>query len=290
VDINMPMLDGVQLLRILNRRHPDLKKVTLTGFATEAKRNECLANGAELFIEKPRTSQGFKSIFVMLEELVTWTPKKGFQGMLRQVGLSDVIQMECLGRNSSVLEIQNRQLRGRIYIEDGSIIHAVVGDEHGEKAFQKLLAITGGEFKLQPFEAPETRTIEGSWEFLLMEAARVADELASQAPAETDSVEAENSAAPPADAVEEAAPDVVVAETLICSAQGELVYQWECGDVLARTTLLQTVSQQAGLLAQCLPIGTFERLEILQASNRTVAQISQGRMVFVRVASLVVAP
>jgi hypothetical protein len=198
--------------------------------------------------------------------------------------------MECLGRNSSILEIQNHQLRGRIYIEDGSIIHAVVGDEHGEKAFQKLLAITGGEFKLQPFEAPESRTIEGSWEFLLMEAARVADELASQAPAETVSDEAGDSAAPAAEVVEEAAPDVVVAETLICSAQGELVYQWQCGDVLARTTLLQTVAQQAGLLAQCLPIGTFERLEILQASNRTVAQISQGRMAFVRVASLVIAP
>lgn len=290
VDINMPMLDGVQLLRILNRRHPDLKKVTLTGFATEAKRNECLANGAELFIEKPRTSQGFKSIFVMLEELVTWTPKKGFQGMLRQVGLSDVIQMECLGRNSSVLEIQNRQSRGRIYIEDGSIIHATLGDEHGEKAFQKLLAMTGGEFKLQPFDAPEIRTIEGSWEFLLMEAARVADELASQTPAEAAPTEVEPSTAPGADAVEEAAPDVVVTETLICSAKGEPVYQWQCGDVLARTTFLQTVSQQASLLAQSLPIGSFERLEILQASNRTLAQISHDRMVFVRVASLVLAP
>jgi hypothetical protein len=185
------------------------------------------------------------------------------------------------------LEIQNRQLRGRIYIEDGSIIHSVLGDEHGEKAFQKLLAMSGGEFKLQPFEAPEVRTIEGSWEFLLMEAARVADELASQAPAEAAVIEADFSNAP---AVAEATPDVVVAETLISSAQGELIYQWQCGDVLARTTFLQTVSQQAGLLAQSLPIGTFERLEILQASNRAVAQISHGRMVFVRVASLVIAP
>lgn len=283
VDINMPMLDGVQLLRILNRRHPDVKKVTLTGFATEAKRNECLANGAELFIEKPRTTQGFKSIFVMLEELVTWTPKKGFQGMLRQVGLSDVIQMECLGRNSSILEIENRQLRGRVYIEDGNIIHAVVGDEQGEKAFQKLLAITGGEFKLQPYDAPEAHTIEGSWEFLLMEAARVADELASQAPAEPEPIE---EAKPATDAVAEAAPDVVVAETLICSVQGEPIYQWQCVDALARFTLLQTISQQAGLVAQSLPLGTFERLEILQASNRTVAQITHNRMVFIRVASL----
>ncbi len=284
VDINMPLLDGVQLLRILNRRHPDLKKVTLTGFASEVKRNECLANGAELFIEKPRTSQGFKSIFLMLEELVTWTPKKGFQGMLRQVGLNDVIQMECLGRNSSILEIKNQRVHGRVFIENGDIIHATCGDEQGEKAFQKLLATAGGEFKLHPFEAPGLRTIEGSWEFLLMEAARVSDELASQALDEPSPVEAEIPAAEP---VAEALPDVVVAETLICSPKGEMLYSWSCADALARVALLQTISQQAGLMAQCLPLGSFERLEVLQSTSRVVAQINPERMVFVRVASLI---
>ncbi len=284
VDINMPMLDGVQLLRILNRRHPDLKKVTLTGFASEVKRNECLANGAELFIEKPRTSQGFKSIFLMLEELVTWTPKKGFQGMLRQVGLNDVIQMECLGRNSSILEIQNQRVRGRIFIEEGDIIHATCGDEQGEKAFQKLLSTAAGEFKLHPYESPGLRTIEGSWEFLLMEAARVTDELASQAPAEASPVEAEMPAAEP---VGEALPDVVVAETLICSPKGEVFYAGSCADTLARVALLQTIAQQAGLLTQSLPLGQFERLEVLQPTCRVVAQIGPERMVFVRVASLI---
>jgi CheY-like chemotaxis protein len=284
VDINMPLLDGVQLLRIMNRRHPDLKKVTLTGFASEVKRNECLANGAELFIEKPRTAQGFKSIYLMLEELVTWTPKKGFQGMLRQVGLNDVIQMECLGRNSSILEIQNRRVRGRIYIEEGDIIHATCGDEQGEKAFQKLLSTAAGEFKLHPYEAPGIRTIEGSWEFLLMEAARVSDELASQAPAEPVPTEAEIPAAEP---VVEELPDVVVAETLICLPKGEVVYAASCADTLARVALLQTISQQAGLLTQSLPLGKFERLEVLQPTNRVVAKISPDHMMFVRVASLI---
>jgi len=284
VDINMPLLDGVQLLRILNRRHPDLKKVTLTGFASEVKRNECLANGAELFIEKPRTAQGFKSIFLMLEELVTWTPKKGFQGMLRQVGLNDVIQMECLGRNSSILEIKNQRVHGRVFIENGDIIHATCGEEQGERAFQKLLSAAGGEFKLHPFEAPGVRTIEGSWEFLLMEAARVSDELASQAPAEAGPAEAEIPAAEPA---AEELPDVVVAETLICSPKGEVFYAASCADTLARVALLQTISQQAALLAQSLPLGKFERLEILQPTNRVVAQISPDHLVFVRVASLI---
>lgn len=180
VDIVMPVLDGAQFLRILQRRYPDLKKAILTGNATEENRSDCLANGADLFIEKPDSAEGLKSIFVMLDELITWTPHEGFQGLLRRVGLQDVIQMECLGRNSSILEVQNQQMRGRIYIKNGSIIHAAVGDGTGEPALQHLLALAGGSFELLPFEPPPQRTIEGQWESLLMEAARLRDENASQ--------------------------------------------------------------------------------------------------------------
>ena len=181
-DINMPMLDGIQFLHILNRSHPDLKKAVITANATEEKRSACLAEGAELFIEKPRSPEGLQSIFIMLEELITWTPQEGFQGVLRRVGLQDVIQMECLGRTSSILEIHHPQLAGRIYIEDGSIIHAEAGDMVGENAFNQLLTLPSGEFQLHPFEPPLQRTIEAQWEFLLMEAARARDEMAAQTP------------------------------------------------------------------------------------------------------------
>jgi HEAT repeat protein/CheY-like chemotaxis protein len=180
VDVVMPVLDGTQFLRILQRRYPDLKKAVLTGNASEETRSTCLANGADLFIEKPRSAEGLKSIFIMLDELITWTPHEGFQGLLRRVGLQDVIQMECLGRNSSILEIYNQQVRGRIYIENGSLIHGEVGSETGERALQQLLALAGGSFELLPFEPPPKRTIEGQWESLLMEAARLRDEVASQ--------------------------------------------------------------------------------------------------------------
>ncbi len=177
------MLDGILFLHILNRSHPDLKKAVIPANATEEKRSAGLAEGAELFIEKPRTPEGLKSIFIMLEELITWTPQAGFQGVLRRVGLQDVIQMACLGRTSSILEIHNLQLRGWVYIEDGRIIHAEAGDLAGEAAFYKLLALASGEFQLQPFESPSKRTIEGQWGFMLMEAARVQDETAAAAAA-----------------------------------------------------------------------------------------------------------
>lgn len=281
-DVNMPMLDGIQFLHILNRSHPDLKKAVITANATEEKRSACLAEGAELFIEKPRSPEGLRSIFVMLEELISWTPREGFQGVLRRVGLQDVIQMECLGRNSSILEIHNLQLRGKVYIEDGRIIHAQAGDTVGEAAFYRLLALPSGEFQLQPFESPAKRTIEGQWEFLLMEAARVRDEMAAQMPAT-------GTASGTAPVIESAPPipdtRVQVEETLICSGKGEPLYIWQCPDRQARMALLQNVAQQAARLSRLLPLGNFDRLEIQLADGRAVAQTRADRMVFIRVSS-----
>lgn len=281
VDINMPVLDGVQFLRVLHRRFPDLKKAVLTGHATEAKRTECLANGAELFIEKPRSTDGFKAIFSMLDELITWTPREGFQGMLRKVGLQDVIQMECLGRNSSVLEIHNQQLRGRIYIEDGSIIHAGVGDLIGETALNKLLSLSGGSFQLQPFEAPLQKTIEGQWEFLLMEAARVRDELAMQAGADGQGGDGRSAE----EAGLDQAPPVRVVETLICSGLGDPLHVWQCPDTEARISFLKMVATLADRFGQEFPLSKFDRVEIQNASGRCVAQVHADRMVFVRMSA-----
>ena len=275
VDMNMPLLDGIQFLKLLGKRYSDLKKVTLTGFANEEKRSQCLTNGAELVIEKPHTAEGFKSVYAMLDDLVSWKPQEGFQGMLRRVGLQDVIQMECLSRDSSVLEVHNESVRGRIYIEDGTIIHAAVGELKGEPALQRLLALAGGSFELVPFEQPPERTIEGQWEFLLMEAARMRDEGSAQ------TALSESEAAPNASTGPTAAATRVV-ETLICSGPGEPLYHADCADVNARVALLQRIAEQAEQLAQMLPLGTFDRVEMQFTDERAIAQARLDRLVYVR--------
>jgi CheY-like chemotaxis protein len=179
LDIGMPVLDGMQLLNLIHRRYPDVKKAILTGSANTGDRAACLANGAELFIQKPLSGDEMKAVFTTLNELITWAQRKGFSGMLRQVGLPDVIQIECWRRNSSILEVRNQRMHGQIYIEAGAIVHAAVGTLIGEKAVYRLLSLTGGEFRLQPFKKPPECTVHGQWEFLLMEAARIHDEEAT---------------------------------------------------------------------------------------------------------------
>jgi CheY-like chemotaxis protein len=177
LDIGIPMVDGIQLLGIVSRRYPGIKIAVMTGKANESNRATCLDGGAELFIEKPVSNEGINVAFNMLNDLVSWPQhREGFTGALQQVGLQEVIQMECNSRHSSILEIRNQQTRGQIYIEAGAITHAAVGTLVGEKAFNRLLSLKGGEFQLKPFKAPPQRTVQERWESLLMEAARCDDE------------------------------------------------------------------------------------------------------------------
>ena len=122
LDIGMPIMDGIQFLQLLGRTHPGQQVVMLTGKATEEDRRACLESGAVLFLEKPLVPDGFAALFAALDALAGALPQGGFRGMMRRVGLAEVLQMECLGRKSSVLEILTGKVHGRIFICDGAIV------------------------------------------------------------------------------------------------------------------------------------------------------------------------
>lgn len=178
LDLGMPTMDGIQLLRLLGRTHPDQPKVILTGRNSDEDRKASMANGALLFLQKPTAQHEFQAVFATLDALAGAQPQEGFKGVMQRVGLHEVLQFECLGRRSSILEIFTGKVRGRIFIRDGTIVHAESGSLQGEVALYSLLALRGGEFNLMVFAEPPSRTIEGSWEMLLMESARLSDEAA----------------------------------------------------------------------------------------------------------------
>jgi hypothetical protein len=202
--------------------------------------------------------------------------------MLRQVGISDVIQMECLGRKSSVLEVTSPNGTGQVFIEEGAITHAEIGPVRGEPALFQLLALTGGEFLLKPFVKPPRRTIDAHWESLVMEAARLLDE-ASAAPGPAGAPEPSAPAGQPPSASAEGAPTRrFPQEIVLCSGTGELFYEWQSGDVESRIQLLNLISRTSASLIQSLPLERSDRLEIETRDDRVVILLQQDRRVFVR--------
>jgi CheY-like chemotaxis protein len=314
LDIAMPVMDGFQFLRLLQRTHPGQQVVMLTGQASPECRKMCLENGAALLLEKPVAQNGYADIFATLDALAAAHPQTGFRGTMRQVGLQEVLQMECLGRKSSVLEIFTGKVRGRIYIAEGSIVQAESGLLQGEAALYGLLALRGGEFNLLPFAEPAQRTISGHWEFLLMEAARVIDEGTAFIDLETKAAEEARAQAQPqpqpsattltvnGNGHSLSAPEfspigfdtqmfrapapadhdaVRIAETLLCSGAGEILYQNGC-DPAKRAALLDQMDQQAAQLSALAPAGRFDRVEIVATEGRIICQVQPDRRLFVR--------
>jgi len=72
-------------------------------------------------------------------------------------------------------------------------------------------------------------------------------------------------------------------ELLVCSTQGDVLYEWQCTDANARIRFLQFLSQKSWQLRQGLPIGHFQRLEIEGSKNRIITRVDPDRALFVRV-------
>ena len=176
IDIRMPVVDGLQFLRLLNRKHPNVQKAILTGYAEEDYRTACLAHGAALFLEKPRNSDELKSVYAALVQLLEFPQTRGFSGVIQQASLADMLQMLCTGGNSLVLQVKSRTGLAEIFIREGAVVHAVSSELEGYDAFYHVMTLRGGEFHTQPFAEPPKHTITNSWEYLLMESARLLDE------------------------------------------------------------------------------------------------------------------
>ena len=288
-----------QFLRLLQRKYPNIPRTALTSHVSEVRRAACLNAGAEFCLQKPLAPEECKHLYATLNELAHPQTEEGFRGVLRRVGLTDVLQMECLAANSSVLEVTGANARGEIYIRSGNIIHAWSGAFKGIPAFNHLLALRGGQFALRPFVAPAEQTIQGSWEFLLMEAARLQDEAREAARVEPPAalapppkpvpvLEAPSMTSylptgkePPAPIVPKP-PATRIEEVVLCSSQGDVLYEWQCANTDARIGFLEFISQKAWQVGLNVPAGDFDRIEIQGPDARIVTQIQSDRGLFVR--------
>jgi CheY-like chemotaxis protein len=272
LDLKLPVMDGQQLLMLLKRTKPELQVVVLTGYATPEARDQCLQNGATLFFDKNEIIDGFEKIYIALESVAS-TPAQGFRGLVKQVGLTDVLQMECLGRKSSVLDVNSPAGSGRIYIEDGSIVHAVIGVVEGENALFKILGLTGGEFLLKPFSKPPRQSITGNWESLVMEAARLSDEASAEEAATVEPAEAP------------ATVDRAIVEVALCSQAGELLYEWQSTGADQRIQLITQAYRSSAIISELILLGRADRVEAETETERVVILLHAGKRIFVRSAN-----
>jgi CheY-like chemotaxis protein len=271
LDLRMPIVDGIQFLQLIHRKYPQMKKALLSSYPDDARRQNASQHGAELVLTKPMGSDSHEVLFETLDALLHMRSEDGFHGVLRKISLEDILQMECLSRHTSLLEVVAGGERGRIYIRSGKLVHAEFGASLGEAALNALLALRGGEFNHAAYTDPPAHTLEGSWEFLLMEGARHRDELmATAAEAVTNS---EPSASTPAS---------LASEVVVGSIQGEVLYEYGAAGAADRIAVLKLLHNVGRRLEEALPFGVLERVELPTDGERLVFRLHEQGGVFVR--------
>jgi len=170
-DIRMPEISGLDLLMKVREFYPQTKVIIMTAYGSSEIQEEANKRGCFKYIEKPfEISQLRQMILDGVEE------KRGFEGRISDFQLSDLIQMNCLGRLTNAITVQTNEKSGIIYFEDGNIVHAQVGKDVGEEAFYEIISWEGGRFEIRRGAKADQESIIKGWQSLVLEGMRRADE------------------------------------------------------------------------------------------------------------------
>ncbi|MEZ4229218.1 MAG: response regulator [Polyangiaceae bacterium] len=171
-DIDLPRRSGLELLGELGQRRLRIPVIYASGYLT-AYRSQIPQHADVDVMEKP----------VSLEELRAAIERRLNQSRnsmeIAPFSVPDYLQLACMGRHSVVVDVERGGQRlGEIVVWKGDVVSARDERGSGEDALRRLAFMKGSLVHCKTLlEQPREQNLEGNWEWLLMEAARQADEL-----------------------------------------------------------------------------------------------------------------
>ena len=159
-DIRMPDINGIELLLYAKELNPDIKVIVITAYGSEAVRREVLEKGAIGYLEKPFD---VKDLIDLINSLAK---KPGTE----EWGITEILQLINLDKKSAILTVKTPEGEGKIYIVDGDVYHAELGELSGKEAFLKIISYERPKFDIKWTTPKVKRTIVRPLYLLLLEA------------------------------------------------------------------------------------------------------------------------
>jgi CheY-like chemotaxis protein len=181
LDVNLPDGTGIDFLCDVQTMHPDARVMMITASPLPEHEERSKELGVLLFRQKPvDTKELVKLVRTHYENTGHGTAIQNADGQfavsLTCLSALDIIQLKCLSNATLVLQVASPSGIGRIYFENGQIVHAETSDTSGEAAFEQILRWKGGRIKEMAAAFKTPRTINTGWQGLLLNVAQRIDE------------------------------------------------------------------------------------------------------------------
>jgi hypothetical protein len=128
-----------------------------------------------------RLSRGLAT-FVQSLEGASATPAEGIDpchsliGNLNQFSAAEILQMSCLSQRSGRFTFKSSRGNSEIYLQQGSVRHAVYGSLEGESAVAEIFRWRQGRFYFEEGIISQEQTVNRPWAHLLIDNLQKLDE------------------------------------------------------------------------------------------------------------------
>jgi len=128
-----------------------------------------------------RLSRGLAA-FVQALEGASATPSEGIDpchsliGNLNQFSAAEILQMSCLSQRSGRFTFKSSRGNSEIYLQQGSVRHAVYGSLQGEAAVAEIFRWRQGRFYFEEGIISQEQTVNRPWAHLLIDNLQKLDE------------------------------------------------------------------------------------------------------------------
>ncbi|MEK7688892.1 MAG: DUF4388 domain-containing protein, partial [Deltaproteobacteria bacterium] len=154
IETDLPVIDGERVFQIL-RNNPHTAEIPFIFMGAEAVEIKGFRRDIDSLLLQPIKDEEIfrrvnRAFAYQKGEVKGAIGDKEIEGRLSHISLGDLLQILHLNRKEGVLKVSYENKEGLIYIKEGVIYNAVIGNIEKEKALFRLLSWHDGKFEFSP--------------------------------------------------------------------------------------------------------------------------------------------
>lgn len=168
-DLQMPVMDGFELLAHLSNHNPDIPVIVMTAYGAPSIEDKLSPFCVTRYLEKPLDLRRLAS--AILDELAASS-----QGFIQGITLPTFLQLVEMEKKTCTLNISSQNMSGRLFFRKGNILDAETPLTSGDNAAYEIVCWENVQIEIDPVCRKKVSKIQAPLQHIIMEGFRLKDE------------------------------------------------------------------------------------------------------------------